>query len=110
MYNTRDHNNIHDLVQPQNIDYNNHQLKAPSPAFSSYPRQRRRLEGELEVAVSDMDMVAVAAGTRPYSIRKQTNKTETPTTYQKLIKDFQRDTKSDQASGFWESFIKEMKR
>ena len=90
MYNTRDHNNVHDLVQPFNIDTDSHVVDS-GPEFSSYPRHKRRLEEEAYVS----DMVAVAAGSRPYSM-----KTEEPATLQQLVKE------SQPSPGFWDSFIK----
>ena len=52
---------------------------------------KRRLEEEAHVS----DMVAVAAGSRPYSM-----KTEEPATLQQLVKE------SQPSPGFWDSFIK----
>ena len=99
MYNTKDHNNIHDLVQPHTVN---------SPSFSSYPRQKRRVETEAWTGGEGgaWDMVAVAAGTWPYTLQKQQASAETPRTYQRLVTELQDDKKTNQAKGFWESFIR----
>jgi len=115
IYNSRDHNNLHDLVPPRTIN-NNHNnnyessvVSSPS-SFSSYPspRHKRRLSAGpgLGLGFSQVsDMVAVAAGAEPYTIEKLASSNDQPKTYQRLIKQLAKDQPREEAPSFWESFI-----
>ena len=110
IYNSRDHNSLHDLVPPRTLNNNqNYESVVSSPSsFSSYPRHKRRLSALTGTGLGSShvsDMVAVAAGAQPYTLEKLDSRDDQPKTYQSLIKQSAMDQPREDAPSFWESFV-----